>query len=119
MLEINAIQLTWHLLSFSEIHSNFECILHSGAPGTPCINEIYLPLFQELKDVLQNVLELAEVVGTECANQVLYINNQDGEEKVKEVLRSIFTELMSASKDVISKALSKLKTRLDMASEVD
>ncbi|GFS36868.1 mannose-6-phosphate isomerase, type I [Actinidia rufa] len=97
---------------------SLECIVHSGAPGTPYINEIYLPLFQELKDVLQNVLELAEVVGTECANQVLYINNQDGEEKVKEVLRSIFTELMSASKDVISKALSKLKTRLDMASEV-
>ncbi|PSS33595.1 Mannose-6-phosphate isomerase [Actinidia chinensis var. chinensis] len=73
---------------------------------------------EELKDVLQNVPELAEAVGTECANQVLYISSQDGEEKVKEVLQSMFTELMSASKDVISKALSKLKTRLDMASEV-
>ena len=108
-----------HLLSFSEIHSNLECIVHSGAPGTPCINEIYLPSFQELEDVLQNVPELAEAVGTECANQVLYISSQDGEEKVKEVLQSMFTELMSASKDVISKALSKLKTRLNMASEVD
>ena len=41
---------------------------------------------------------------------------QDGEEKMKAFMQSIFTQLMSASKDVISKALSKLKSRLTMAS---
>ncbi|GMP30960.1 hypothetical protein CsSME_00005379 [Camellia sinensis var. sinensis] len=69
-------------------------------------------------DVLQNVPEIAEVVGSECVNQVLHINNKDGAEKVKAVLRSIFTHLMSASKDVISGAVSKLNSRLNMESEV-
>ncbi|KAL7190719.1 hypothetical protein ACSBR2_022905 [Camellia fascicularis] len=73
---------------------------------------------EEFTDVLQNVPEIAEVVGSECVNQVLHINNKDGAEKVKAVLRSIFTHLMSASKDVISRAVSKLKSRLNMESEV-
>ncbi|KAL6994012.1 mannose-6-phosphate isomerase [Sarracenia purpurea var. burkii] len=73
---------------------------------------------EELKEVLQNVPEIAEVVGSVYVNQVLDINNEDGEEKVKAVLRSLFTQLMSASNDVISKALSELKTRLNTASEV-
>ncbi|CAL5372476.1 unnamed protein product [Camellia sinensis] len=73
----------------------------------------------EFMDVLQNVPEIAEVVGSECVNQVLHINNKDGAEKVKAVLRSIFTHLMSASKDVISRAVSKLNSRLNMESEVD
>ncbi|KAF5958428.1 hypothetical protein HYC85_005653 [Camellia sinensis] len=72
----------------------------------------------EFMDVLQNVPEIAEVVGSECVNQVLHINNKDGAEKVKAVLRSIFTHLMSASKDVISRAVSKLNSRLNMESEV-
>ncbi|THG19735.1 hypothetical protein TEA_028287 [Camellia sinensis var. sinensis] len=72
----------------------------------------------EFMDVLQNVPEIAEVVGSECVNQVLHINNKDGAEKVKAVLRSIFTHLMSASKDVISGAVSKLNSRLNMESEV-
>ncbi|KAI8019483.1 Mannose-6-phosphate isomerase 1 [Camellia lanceoleosa] len=73
---------------------------------------------EEFTDVLQNVPEIAEVVGSECVNQVLHINNKDGAEKVKAVLRSIFTHLMSASKDVISRAVAKLKSRLNMESEV-
>ncbi|GMP30958.1 hypothetical protein CsSME_00005379 [Camellia sinensis var. sinensis] len=73
---------------------------------------------EEFMDVLQNVPEIAEVVGSECVNQVLHINNKDGAEKVKAVLRSIFTHLMSASKDVISGAVSKLNSRLNMESEV-
>ncbi|KAL7221553.1 hypothetical protein ACSBR1_023498 [Camellia fascicularis] len=73
---------------------------------------------EEFTDVLQNIPEIAEVVGSECVNQVLHINNKDGAEKVKAVLRSIFTHLMSASKDVISRAVSKLKSRLNMESEV-
>ncbi|CAL5367337.1 unnamed protein product [Camellia sinensis] len=73
---------------------------------------------KELKDVLQNVPEIVEVVGSVYANKVLTINHEDGEEKVKSVLRSIFTQLMSASKDVISKALSNLKSRLNQVRQL-
>ncbi|XP_057482321.1 mannose-6-phosphate isomerase 1 isoform X1 [Actinidia eriantha] len=73
---------------------------------------------EELKDVLQNVPEIAEVVGSAYTNQVLDINYQDGEEKLKAFMQSIFTQLMSASKDVISKALSKLKSRLTMVEQL-
>ncbi|XP_058187959.1 mannose-6-phosphate isomerase 1-like isoform X1 [Rhododendron vialii] len=69
---------------------------------------------EEFKDVLQNVPEIAEVVGNDYANQVLDFSCRAGEEKLKAVLRSIFTRLMSASNEVISKALSKLKIRLSM-----
>ncbi|KAF7130849.1 hypothetical protein RHSIM_Rhsim10G0067600 [Rhododendron simsii] len=71
---------------------------------------------QEFKGVLQNVPEIAEVVGNDYANQVLDFSCRAGEEKLKAVLRSIFTQLMSASNEVISKAISKLKSRLSMAS---
>ncbi|PSR87821.1 Mannose-6-phosphate isomerase [Actinidia chinensis var. chinensis] len=73
---------------------------------------------EELKDVLQNVPEIAEVVGSAYTNQVLDINYQDGEEKLKAFMQSIFTQLMSASKDVISKALSKLKSRLTVVEQL-
>lgn len=99
----------------------FGCVFaNSGATWIPwhCHTD-YLSLFQELKTVVRNVPEVAEVVGNLYANQVLDVNNQDGEEKVKAVLQLIFTQLMSASKDVIAKALSKLKSRLRMASQVD
>ncbi|KAK3017087.1 hypothetical protein RJ639_007661 [Escallonia herrerae] len=75
---------------------------------------------EELKGVLQNVPEILEVIGSAYANQVLHFNEQDGEEKAKAVLRSIFTQLMSASnsREVISKALSKLISRLTMEKKV-
>ncbi|XP_059670593.1 mannose-6-phosphate isomerase 1-like [Cornus florida] len=73
---------------------------------------------EELKCVIQNVPEIVEVVGNECANQVLHVNKQDGEEKLKAVLQSIFTQLMSASKDVISKVVPKLIGRLNMENKV-
>ncbi|KAK3218246.1 hypothetical protein Dsin_012216 [Dipteronia sinensis] len=73
---------------------------------------------QELKIVLQNVPEIVELVGTVDANQVLHINEQDGEEKVKSVVRSIFTQLMTASKEMTNKVVSKLKNRLHMESQV-
>lgn len=69
---------------------------------------------QELEGVLRNVPEIVEVVGSVYTNQVMHINEQDGEEKAKAILRSIFTQLMSASKVVISEVLSKLISRLNM-----
>ncbi|KAG6385897.1 hypothetical protein SASPL_154780 [Salvia splendens] len=73
---------------------------------------------EEIKSVLQNVPEITEVVGTASANQVLRISKEDGEKKRKDVLRSLFTKLMSASKAVISDAVFKLINRLNIKRKV-
>lgn len=58
------------------------------------------------------------MVGTASADQVLHISKEDGEKKLKEVLQSLFTKLMSASKAVISEVIFKLISRLNMKREV-
>lgn len=58
------------------------------------------------------------MVGTASANQVLRISKEDGEEKRKEVLQSLFTKLMSASKAVITDVVMKLISRLNIKREV-
>jgi mannose-6-phosphate isomerase len=68
--------------------------------------------------VLRDVPEIVELVGSAEANQVLQIHEQDHEEKVKSVLRSAFTQLMSASQEITAEAISKLKSRLYMESKV-
>ena len=52
-----------------------------------------------LKGVLYNVLVIIELVGSAVANQILHIDEKDGEGKVKFVLQSIFTQLVLASKE--------------------
>ncbi|KAE8709330.1 Mannose-6-phosphate isomerase 2 [Hibiscus syriacus] len=73
---------------------------------------------EELKGVLIDVPEIVELVGTALAKQVLDIDRQDGAEKAKYALRSVFTQLMSASKDMATKAISKLKSRLHVESQL-
>lgn len=68
--------------------------------------------------MLHDVPEIVELVGSTDANQLLDLSDQDAEEKVKIVLRSIFTKLMSASKEMIIEATSKLKDRLHFESQV-
>lgn len=58
-----------------------------------------------------------EVVGRKYVDQLLCTSEEDVE-KAKEVLRLVFTELMSASKDVIAQALSRLISRLSIKNEV-
>lgn len=58
------------------------------------------------------------MVGAASANQVLRISKEDGEKKRKDVLRSLFTKLMSASKAVISDAVFKLINRLNIKRKV-
>lgn len=72
---------------------------------------------EELKAVLRDVPEIVELVGSAVVNQLLQINEQDHEEKVKSVLRSAFTHLMSASKEMTAEVISKLKSRLYTESE--
>ncbi|KAH0468800.1 hypothetical protein IEQ34_002032 [Dendrobium chrysotoxum] len=67
---------------------------------------------KELKDVLTHVPEILELVGKENASKVMNIQELDGNEVVKDSLQSIFTTLMTASKEVISEALKKLSCRL-------
>ncbi|MQL99042.1 hypothetical protein Taro_031748 [Colocasia esculenta] len=71
---------------------------------------------EELKDVLIKVPEIAELVGDEEIGNVLGIKEQGESDKL--ILRSIFTKLMSASKDVVSDTISKLKGRLSRESKV-
>ncbi|KAK9927843.1 hypothetical protein M0R45_025009 [Rubus argutus] len=73
---------------------------------------------EELKGVLDNVPEIVQVVGSEVANQVFDTTHEDGGEKVKSVLRLIFTQLMSATKDLITTATTKLKNRLHLENRV-
>ncbi|KAI3451771.1 hypothetical protein Pfo_008436 [Paulownia fortunei] len=73
---------------------------------------------EELKTVVHSVPEIIEVVGSSCTDQVLHISEEDGEEKMKEVLQSLFTDLMSVSKAVISEVISKLISRLNLKREV-
>ncbi|CAN1219221.1 Mannose-6-phosphate isomerase 2 [Linum perenne] len=75
-------------------------------------------LFKELKDVLCNIPEIVELIDSKDVYQLLQINHRVEAEKVKSVLRSIFTQLMSASREMTTKAVSKLKIRLQMQSQV-
>ncbi|XVE78688.1 hypothetical protein DITRI_Ditri13aG0167300 [Diplodiscus trichospermus] len=73
---------------------------------------------EELKGVLEDVPEIVELVGTASAAQFLDIDEGDGTEKVKSALRSAFTQLMSAGKEMTTKAISNLKSRLQVESQL-
>ncbi|PKI75630.1 hypothetical protein CRG98_004031 [Punica granatum] len=72
---------------------------------------------EELKDVLRNVPEIVELVGTAETEQFLSLNEKD-DGKAKSTLQSIFTQLISASKERVAEVVSKLKTRLESQSQV-
>ncbi|XP_061348505.1 mannose-6-phosphate isomerase 1-like isoform X2 [Gastrolobium bilobum] len=74
--------------------------------------------FITLKAVLHTVPEVVELLGAANANLVLQTSDQDGEEKVKHVLQAVFTHLMSASKERVTDAVNRLKSRLHKESEV-
>lgn len=72
---------------------------------------------KELKVVLDNVPEIEELVGSEEAKKVSGITDLDEEEKVKSALRSLFTHLMLASKEMITTVITKMKDRLHAESQ--
>ncbi|XP_042477203.1 mannose-6-phosphate isomerase 1-like [Macadamia integrifolia] len=73
---------------------------------------------EELKDVLHDVPEIIDLVGNADADEVLHINEKYGEKRVKSILRSIFTQLMTVSENAISEAVFKMKRRLNMENTV-
>ncbi|KAK6927939.1 Phosphomannose isomerase type I, catalytic domain [Dillenia turbinata] len=77
----------------------------------------FIPL-EELKEVFCNVPEVVELVGSTNANQLLHVEEKDGEERVRALLQSAFTQLISASTDVVSGVISRLKGRLASESKV-
>ncbi|KAJ6853619.1 mannose-6-phosphate isomerase 2-like isoform X2 [Iris pallida] len=73
---------------------------------------------EELKYVLKYVPEITDLVGDKDASKVMNIKDQDGCEEVKAVFQSIFTKLMSASKDAICELVLKLTSRLQAESKI-
>uniref|UniRef100_A0A0E0MGZ1 mannose-6-phosphate isomerase n=1 Tax=Oryza punctata TaxID=4537 RepID=A0A0E0MGZ1_ORYPU len=73
---------------------------------------------QELKDVLRTVPEVRELVGKEEAVKLMGAKEHDGGIGVRPYLQSAFTNLMTASKETVSQAVSKLKNRLNIESKV-
>ncbi|PHT54841.1 Mannose-6-phosphate isomerase 2 [Capsicum baccatum] len=72
---------------------------------------------EELKLIVQTVPEIVELVGTARAEQVLELNEDGGKEEGKLVLKSAFTELMSASKDAVAEVIAKLISRLHVKNQ--
>ncbi|XP_047336806.1 mannose-6-phosphate isomerase 1-like [Impatiens glandulifera] len=73
---------------------------------------------EELKEVLQSVPEIVEVVGSAAHEQtVLDISDEEDSEKVKAALRLVFTQLMSANTAVISQAVFNMMSRLNLESK--
>jgi len=68
--------------------------------------------------VLHSIPEIVELIGATNTNLVLQTNDHDGEEKMKSVLKAVFTDLMSASKERVTDAVNRLKTRLLKENEV-
>lgn len=64
------------------------------------------------------VPEVVELVVAENVNSVLQITDEDGEEKVKAILQSLFTDVMSESKESVTGAVDKLRNRLHKESQV-
>uniref|UniRef100_A0A1J3HN67 Mannose-6-phosphate isomerase n=1 Tax=Noccaea caerulescens TaxID=107243 RepID=A0A1J3HN67_NOCCA len=67
---------------------------------------------KELKEVIANVPEITELVGSKAADQIFKVHEHDEDENVKSVVRLIFTQLMSASSNETKQVISQMKIRL-------
>ncbi|CAO2209134.1 unnamed protein product [Urochloa humidicola] len=73
---------------------------------------------EELKDILKTVPEVEGLVGHEDAGKLMSMKEYDGGNQVKSSLQSAFAKLMTASKDMVSEAVSKLTSRLNIESKI-
>lgn len=67
--------------------------------------------------MIHTVPEVVDLVGAANANLVLETSDHN-EDKVKPVLQAVFTHLMSASKEIVTDAVTRLINRLHEESEV-
>ncbi|KAJ8510419.1 hypothetical protein OPV22_000853 [Ensete ventricosum] len=72
---------------------------------------------EELKDVLVAVPEIKELLGNDEARKILS-QDLNGYVDAKSFLQLVFTKLMTASKEVVSELVSKLKGRLDLENKI-
>uniref|UniRef100_A0A7N0VM86 mannose-6-phosphate isomerase n=1 Tax=Kalanchoe fedtschenkoi TaxID=63787 RepID=A0A7N0VM86_KALFE len=72
----------------------------------------------ELKDVVASVPEVGELIGNASKGRVLDFNVSDGPDKFKPLLQEVFTQLMSADKDVVAEVVSNVKNRLQAETQV-
>lgn len=63
--------------------------------------------------IVRTTPEIVEVIGNAKAKQVLDLNEDDGKEKIRLLLQSVFTDIMTVRKDVIAEVLAKLIRRLN------
>eukprot|EP00253_Pinus_taeda_P016862 PITA_16862 len=74
---------------------------------------------QELKDVLQTVPEIENIVGESVAQALMNAElHEQIDAYVKNPLRSAFTQLMSLNKEAVAEALSKIKKRLNEENQI-
>ncbi|KAL8137474.1 hypothetical protein V2J09_003475 [Rumex salicifolius] len=66
---------------------------------------------KELKEVLRKTPEIEDLVGNVNRTKVLNVDDTD-EENIKAMVKLLFTEIMSASKNIVTEVLAKLKSRL-------
>ncbi|KAL5545267.1 hypothetical protein UlMin_009051 [Ulmus minor] len=72
---------------------------------------------EELKEVLVRVPEIVELVGKVDAEKILSSNEEDEKEKLRSMLETIFSQLMSSDKDAISEMITRMKRRLKLESK--
>lgn len=73
---------------------------------------------EELKNVLTCVPEITELVGNEEASKIISAKSLDGDLNTMVLLKSIFTKVMSTSKEAVADLVSKLKDRLDVENKI-
>lgn len=73
---------------------------------------------KDLQMILDDVPEIALLVGTTIINRVSNITAEDGEGDTKATLKQLFTQLMSASHNEVSNVLTQLTSRLRMKDEL-
>ncbi|KAK9700191.1 hypothetical protein RND81_08G222400 [Saponaria officinalis] len=76
---------------------------------------------EDLRKTLDSVPEISQLVGSAVVDRVANVTPEDGEEAIKAAFKQLFTQMMSASNNVVAKVLSQLISRLrakdDLTSE--
>jgi len=81
-------------------------------------NHANLFILQDLQGILNDVPEISLLVGTTIINRVSSITTENGEDEIRDVLKQLFTQLMSASQPEVADILTQLTSRLRMKDKV-
>lgn len=73
---------------------------------------------KDLQGILNDVPEISQLVGTTIINRVSSITTENGEDEIRDVLKQLFTQLMSASEPEVADILTQLTSRLRMKDQL-